>query len=83
MNPAIVINIYLNQDGTAASSSAPHAVVAQGASGTQPGIDIPPPPSTPVPPLPSEWSGQNVPPPPVLGAEPSGGDEDIPPPPNE
>jgi len=156
MHPAIVVNIYLNQDGTAASSSAPHAMVAQGASGTQPGIDIPPPPSvdptegsaaveeipappaapsdqsvtrtpvpsvagepsgqdvppppsagptqasatnggvpappaapsdqsatqTPTPSVPSEWSGQDVPPPPVLDAEPSGGDEDIPPPPN-
>lgn len=91
MDPAIVINIYLNQDGTAASSSAPHVVVAPGTAGTQPGIDIPPPPSAD--PLEGSAAVEQIPAPPAAPSdqwvtrpavpsvpnEPSG--QDVPPPP--
>jgi len=90
MDPVIVVNIYLNQDGTAASSGAPSAVVARGVSATPPGVDIPPPPTAdptggfpgeavPAPPAASSDQDVALPPVPSMPGDPPG--QDVPPPP--
>jgi hypothetical protein len=67
MDPVVVVNIYVNRDGTADVSGAPQASVAQGTAGTQPGIEIPPPPSA----APTDMSaaGQDIPPPPTAPSD--------------
>jgi hypothetical protein len=91
MDPVIVVNIYLNQDSTSASSGTPRAVVAQGSSGTSPGMDIPPPPTLDpaeastavdgVPAPPDAPSEQGISPPPVPAGPSDLSDDDVPPPP--